>query len=171
MSVIKLLSLQETGPRIEALAKNAKAVQDEIHLIAVSCLAHARDHGDIRPTAQLLNALPNGQRVRGLVTWCRNFSSKKLGIKQDAAKLWVVEIQSERTPEDFKVDEAMNITFADFTVEKDPESVTVESLIRNLSRTANNDEMHKDGKTPKVSPEARAIAAFLVAEYRAKKVA
>jgi hypothetical protein len=164
---MKLLSLQETGPRIEALAKNAKDVQAEIHLIAVSCLAHVRDHGDIRPVASLLNALPNGQRVKALVTWYRNFSSKKLGIKQDAQKLWVVEVQSERTPEDFKVDEAELTTFADFTTEKDPESVTVESLIRNLSRTANNDEMHKDGKTPKVSPEARAIAANLVAHYRA----
>lgn len=166
MSILKLLSLQETGARIEALAISAKNVQDEIHLIAVSCLAHSRDHGDVRPMAQLLNALPNGQRVRGLVAWARNFSSKKLTIKQDAQKLWVVEIQSERVPEDFKVDEACGITFADFTTEKDPQSVTVESLIRNLSRTANNDEMHTDGKTPKVSPEARAIAAKLVAAYR-----
>jgi hypothetical protein len=171
MSAIKLLSLQETGPRIEALAANAKNVQDEIHVISVSCLAHARDHGDVRPFTQLLNALPNGQRVRALVTWARHFSSKKLNIKQDTQKLWVVEIQSERVPEDFKVDEAMGTTFADFTVEKDPESVTVESLIRNLSRTANNDEMHKDGKTPKVSPEARAVAASLVAAYRAKAAA
>jgi hypothetical protein len=166
MITLKLLSLQETGPRIEALAISAKAVQEEIHLIAVSCLAHARDHGDIRPMAQLLNALPNGQRVRGLVAWARNFSSKKLGIKQDDNKSWIVEIQSERVPEDFKVDEAMNTTFADFTTEKDPTSVTVESLIRNLTRTANNDEMHTDGITPKVSLEARAVAAKLLSKYR-----
>lgn len=166
MSLIKLLSLQETGARIEALAISAKNVQEEIHVIGVSCLAHARDHGDIRPMANLLNALPNGQRVRGLVAWARNFSSKKLTIKQDTNKLWVVEIQSERTTEDFKIDDAMAITFADFTAEKDPTTVTVESLIRNLSRTANNDEMHEGTNIPKVSPEARAIAAKLVAAYR-----
>jgi hypothetical protein len=168
---LQLLSLQETGVGIDALKINAEAVQTEIHLIGVSCLAHARDHGDIRPMANLLNALPNGQRVRGLVAWARNFSSKKLSIKQDAQKAWVVEIQSERVPEDFKVDEAEGITYADFTTEKDPTSVTVESLIRNLTRTANNDEMHSDGKTPKVSPEARAIAAKLVAKYREDQVA
>lgn len=170
MSIIKLLSLQETGARIEALAISAKNVQEEIHVVAVSCLAHVRDHGDVRPAMALLNALPNGQRVRGLVAWFRGFSNKKLSIKQDNAKAWVVEVQSERVPEDFKVDESMATTFADYTVEKDPESVTVESLIRNLSRTANNDEMHADGKTPKVSPEARAVAAKLIAAYRAGEV-
>jgi hypothetical protein len=164
---LKLLSLQETGARIDALKKNAADVQAEIHLIGVSCLAHARDHGDVRPMQNLLNALPNGQRVRGLVAWARNFSSKKLSIKQDAQKAWVVEIQSERVPEDFKVDEAEGITYADYTNEKDPTSVTVESLIRNLTRTANNDEFVKGTTVPKVSPEARAVAAKLVAAYRA----
>lgn len=166
MSILKLLSLQETMPRIDALKVSAASVQEEIHLIGVSCLAHARDHGDIRPMAALLNALPLGQRVRGLVAWARNFSSKKLSIKQDAQKSWVIEIQSERVPEDFKVDEAMSITFAEYTAEKDPTSVTLESFIKNLSRTANNDEMHSDGTTPKVSPEARAAAAKLVAFWR-----
>lgn len=169
MSLLKLLSLQETGTRIEALAISAKNVQEEIHLIGVSCLAHARDHGDIRPMQNLLNALPNGQRVRGLVAWARNFSSKKLSMKQDASKAWVVEIQSERVTEDFKVDEAMAITFADYTAEKDPTTVTVESMIRNLSRTANNDELHEGTNVPKVSPEARAEAAKLVAYYRANQ--
>lgn len=168
---LKLLSLQETMPRIAKLGESAKAVQEEIHLIGVSCLAHARDHGDVRPMAALLNALPNGQRVRGLVAWARNFSSKKLSIKQDDKKAWVVEIQSERTELDFKVDEAMGITFADFTAEKDPTAVTVDSFIKNLMRTANNTEMHTDGITPKVTPEARAAAAFLVAKWREKDVA
>lgn len=164
---IKLLSLQETITRITSLGTKAREVQEEIHLLACSSLAHARDHGDIRPMQSLLNALPNGQRVRGLVAWARNFSSKKLSIKQDAQKAWVVEIQSQRTEIDFKVDEAMLTTFADYTNEKDPTSVTVESLIRNLMRTANNDEMHADGITPKVSLEARAVAAKLLSGYRA----
>jgi hypothetical protein len=168
---ITLLSLQETMPRIAKLGESAKAVQEEIHLIAVSCLAHVRDHGDVRPMAALLNALPNGQRVRGLVAWARNFSSRKLAIKQDDKKLWVVEVLSERIAEDFKVDDAMNITFADFTAEKDPTAVTLDSFIKNLSRTANNTEMHKDGITPKVTPEARAAAAYLVSQWRAKQVA
>lgn len=163
---IKLLTQADVLNAIVELGSDATKIEARIHVIAVSTLDHVRAHGDTRGCVALMNALPRGQRVKSLGYWFKHFSSGKLILSIDkTSKLWVAKLNA-RTDEDFKVSEACDLTFADLTVERDPTSVTMESFIRNIERTANNTDMHDGTDIPKVTPEARAVAARLVAFLR-----
>ncbi len=163
-STLTLLTPSEVPAAIVLLASDAASVQARIHLIACSTLDHVRQYGDYRGAVQLMNALPNGQRVKALGHWYRVYSSGKLAFKLDkATKVWDATLAKTREDEDFKIGEAVETTFADLTTERDPVSVTVDSMIRNLTRTATNTDMHDGTDIAKVSPEAREFASKLVA--------
>lgn len=165
MSIV-LLTQADAVKAIDTLAADAKSVQERIHVIACSTLDHARAHGDYTGCLRLLNALPNGQRVKALNTWFTHFSNKKLKFKFDKdSKTWVGEIAKERKDEDFKVAEAMETSFADLTNEVAPRTMTLEGLLKWLERQSNNSDTNADG-TPKVSDDARIAAARLVASGR-----
>jgi hypothetical protein len=167
MSTIQLIGRGEIAARVSKIVTGAQNLQADIHLAACSILDHTREHGDYTAGEALLNGLPNGQRVKALAFWFRHFSNGKLTFKRDeATKLYVGVLQKARDDADFRIDEACETSFADLTNEQEPKSVTVESMVRNLSRSATNAEMHKDGKTPKVTPEARALASKIVAFVR-----
>lgn len=164
MSTIKLLTQAEALEQIPLLATDAASVQERIHVIACSTLDHVRAHGDTRGAVALMNALPKGQRVKALAHWFKAFSTGKLVMKADKATgLWDADLAKKREDGDFNVTGACDVTFADFTIERDPVSVSVDSLIRNMVRTANNTETFDGSDVPKVSPEARAVAAKIVA--------
>jgi hypothetical protein len=163
MSSIKLLTQAEALEQIPLLATDAASVQERIHVIACSTLDHVRAHGDTRGAVALMNALPKGQRVKALAHWFRAFSNSKLLMRADKATgVWAAELAKKREDTDFNVDGACEVTFADFTIERDPVSVSVDSLIRNLVRTANNTDTFDGTDVPKVAPEARAVAAQIV---------
>jgi hypothetical protein len=163
---IQLLTIAEALEQIPLLATDAAAVQTRIHVIACSALDHVRDCGDTRAMVALLNALPKGQRVKALAHWVRSFSNGKLVMKVDkATNLWTADLSKSRAKDgsDFNISGACEITFADFTVERDPVSVTVESLVRNMVRASTNTDKHDGTDIDKVSPEARAVASRIVA--------
>ena len=164
---IKLLTQTEVSEAIPALATNAANVQATIHQIGCSILEHTRQHGDYTGAERLCNALPRGQRVKALAFWFRHFSNGKLtlAVAKDT-KMWVGKLAKDRDFADFDVDSAMETTFADLTSEKDPTTLTLEKFIKGLERTANNDATFDGTSIPKVAPEARAVAATLVAAYR-----
>jgi hypothetical protein len=164
-----LMSQADVVKAIPVLAADAATVQERIHVIACSTLDHVRAHGDTTGCVALCSALPKGQRVKALAHWFKHFSSNKLILTWDK-KLgaWAAKLSKDRSDQDFKVTESMETTFADLTEEREPVSVTVESMLRNLTRNSTNTEMHDDGITPKVDPAARAFAAELIAFARSK---
>jgi hypothetical protein len=168
---MKLLNQAETAKAIKSIRTRAANVQKDIHLCAVSTLAHMRDHGDYTGAVLLMNALPSGQRVKGLAAWYKNFSGGKFTLRQDKKQgnIWVGALQSKadgRVDEDFNVDEAAKITFADFTAEAAPQQVTPDSIKKYLDRLIANDETIKDalGKDqPKVTEAAKQTATQMLA--------
>jgi hypothetical protein len=170
--MIKLMTQGDLMKAIPILAAQARDVQEMIHQCACSALDHVRAHGDTTGFVALLNALPNGQRVKALAYWAAHFSNKKLILQFDKkAKSWTAKLSKERTDEDFKVTEAMETTFADLTEEQEPKSMTVEALIKKLITASTNSENFDGTEIPKVEPAARALAADLVAFIRAKQAA
>lgn len=169
---LTLMTQGDVMKAIPLLAADAASVQERIHLIACSTLDHVRAHGDTTGCVSLLNALPKGQRVKALAFWFKKFSNSKLILTFDKqSKAWVAKLSKQRLDADFDVAAACDTTFADLTDERDPVSVTIESMMRNLERNATNTDMHDDGITPKVEPAARAFAAKLVAFAREQKAA
>jgi len=153
--------------RVDRCVRIAGKVESEIHLIATSILQHTQQHGDYTAGVTLLNGLPRGTRVKALAYWFKHFSNGKLLFKvDDETKLYVGKLDKDRDESDFKIDDAWATTFADLTNEVEPKSLTVEKLIKTLSRNATNSEMHDDGVTPKVTAEARELASKIVAFVR-----
>ena len=159
-----LLNQADTGKLIKSIKGRAASVQADIHQAACSTLAHMRDHGDFTLAVALLNVLPSGQRVKGLAAWYKHFSGGKFTVRQDKAQgnAWVGSLKKDRAATDFLVDEAVQVTFADFTTEREPTQVTAASIIKYLERLVGNEEVLPNG-APKVDPEAIALANKLLA--------
>lgn len=168
---MKLYTQADVLVAIEAIKANARNLQSEIHTCAVSTLDHVRAHGDYRGAIELLNALPNGQRVKGLAAWFRAMSSGAMQLKIDAtSKLWTCTLKQGRVDADFKMAEAEATDYGTFTAETEPKSMTLAQFIKRCETIANDDEVLKDGK-PKVEQEARVAASEVVAFLRKMQIA
>lgn len=170
MSNLKLLTQTDVLVKIALLGDSARELQADIHVCAVSTLDHARVHGDTRGVTALLNALPNGQRVKGLAAWYRAMSSGKIALKVNKeTKQWELTLAQERADADFKMVEAEATDYGAFTAERDPVQMTLVSFIKRIETIANDDEVLPNG-TPKVEPAARIAAAETVAFLRTKQI-
>lgn len=167
---MEILSVSAVTDKVAQIGKSAKALQADIHQVAVSTLDHCREHGDYRGALALVNALPNGQRVKSLIVWFQHFANGKLLFKADkAAGNYTAELKKDRVDSDFNVLAAMEIDFGSFTKEITPKTMTLEAFVKSCESKADNDEVNSDG-TPKVSREARAFAAKCVAMYRGSQI-
>jgi len=168
---VSILSVAECRTAIGEIKGSARSLQDRIHTVAVSCLAHVRDHGDWTLATGLLDVLPNGQRVKALAHWFGHFSNGKAKFSLDKATgAWTCDLAKDRTDGDFDVDGANEVTFADLTTEAEARTMDTKVFEKTMARYANNDKLNKDG-SPKVTPEARALAARVVSLIREGKLA
>ncbi len=160
MTTFTILDQTTCGKKIDRIRKIGSALQNEIHTVAVSTLAHLRDHGDYTLATRLLDALPNGQRVKALAHWYGHFSGGAASFSFDKNAGWSCKLAKVRSPEMFDVDGAYAVSFADLVAEKGYTTLTLAQAIQYLKRKANEDGLNPDG-TPKVSPEARELYAQL----------
>lgn len=161
---IEILTVSAIGEVLDKIATTAKALQSQIHQCAVSALSHTFEHGDFRSVTRLLNALPNGQRVQALAVWFAHFSNNALTIKKASGAFSVV-LDSAKLGDEMArlemLEAAMEQDFGTFTKESKPTALTLEKLIAWVEKKAqaNDDE---------VEPAAKAVAAKLVATYKAE---
>ena len=168
---IKRLTVAEIDSAIAGIRTTGAAYELAVHTCAVQCLILVAEHGDWTKGADLLNAVPKGMRREGLSLWFTHFSNKKLRFQLDKdTQLYRGRLDSERTVADFNIDDANETTFADLTPEPKASTLTLEKLIASIERVANNTKRNADG-SPKVDETARASAAFLVAQFRARQKA
>jgi hypothetical protein len=166
---IRILTAAECSTAIGRIAAGGKSLQARIHTVAVSTLEHARAHGDITLACRLLDALPNGVRVKSLAYWYSHFSNGKLKLSVDKkTNQWKhnPEAFKDRTDADFDIEGADATSFADLTTEKSPETLTVAALEKMLAKVANNNDFFPGTSIPKVEPLAQELAARLVAKLR-----
>lgn len=164
---IAIMALAELSDRIVTLGRSARENQQEAHVLAVAALIHVSAHGDTRPLVQLVNALPKAFRREALCVWASENTDGKLVIRlsKDSgiyeAKLhggWNVEGVID-------IEGADATPFYDLTQEKRPgKTKGIDDLIKQLRGFANNDKTNDDG-SPKVSEQARELAAFLIDKY------
>jgi hypothetical protein len=163
MTTFTILDQAACGKKIDRIRKIGKALQNEIHVVAVSTLSHIRDHGDYTLAVRLLDALPNGQRVKALAHWYGHFSSGAATFSFDKSGGWGAKLLKARTPEMFDIEGAIETSFADLVEEKGYSTLNVAQVVAYLKRKANENGVNPDG-TPKVAPEAREMLATLWVE-------
>ncbi len=166
---LKFVSRSDIHKRVARCVRIGVKVEAEIHILACSILMHTRDHGDYTAGEALLNGLPRGTRVKALAFWFKHFSNGKLTFKVNDENKYVGKLDKDRDEGDFKLDDAVGMTFADLTNEKAPTSVTVQSLLSGIKSKATNAELNDDG-SPKVTPEARDVASKILAFVRDNKL-
>lgn len=163
-----LIDSEKLTKQIARIAKVGKALQAEIHSVAVQTLGHIAAHGDTTLFIRLLNALPNGQRVKALAFWGNHFSGKQVTATFDKeAGAWNAKLVKGWSPEPFDMDGAVATSFADLTAEKGYSTLTMPAFLAMLKRTADKTGQNPDG-TPKVEAKVRAICASLFAELSEK---
>lgn len=162
MTTFTLLDKAECGKRISALRVAGAGYQTEVHICAVSALAHIRDCGDWTLFTDLLGALPTGVRANALAgPWVSRFSGKAVSFTYDKSKgAWVGKMAKAWKPEMFDIEGACKTTFGDFVPEKGYDTMGIIAVISMLKRKANEAGNHPDGR-PKVDPKARELFARL----------
>ena len=155
-----VLSPAICAKKIAKIAKVGSALQAEIHSVGVSVLDHIREHGDYTLATRLLGALPNGQRVKALAAWFREFSGGAAVFSYDASnQCWKCKLDPNRTDEQFRIEEANRVSFADLNPEKGYSTLTLKGFMGYLKRKANEDGTNPDGSV-KVEPAVREAAAL-----------
>jgi len=154
-----IIGMANLRKEIGAIAASAAKLNERIHVCAVSCLAHVRDHGDWTPAALLCDALPKGQRVKALAHWFSHFSNGKLKLRETEHG-YRATLAKDRTAADFDVEGAMAVTFGDLTTERPPSVMTAESLLKVLARKASTREFDTNGQR-KATRASIALAASL----------
>lgn len=167
LTLKNLLTQADLAKKVVEIKTTAHNLQASIELCACSGLDHVRAHGDTTGVLALMNALPNGQRVKALAFWFKKFSNSKLIFTMDKkAKEWKVSLSKQRVDADFDITGAMATSFADLTDERDPKSATVESILKSLISKSTNTENFDGTDIPKVEPAARELTAKLIAYAR-----
>jgi len=59
----------EVSKQIESIARRAKKLDHDIHVVAVSCLHHANKHGDVTLMQKLIESLGKSQRRNAVIAW------------------------------------------------------------------------------------------------------
>ena len=158
MTEVTILSRDDVGTRIEALALSAGQVQAEAHILAVSCLDHIREFGDFRNAAKLVNRLPKSIRREAMAVWFEEFSGKRFVLRLNKDTGLYEGKLKDRVDSDFRIAEGAGTPFWELTQEKRPGSTfTLEKLLATLKSKALNDKLNDDG-TPKVDQAARDLA-------------
>lgn len=160
MTTFNIISQADCQKKIARIKRIGHTLQGEIHAVAVSTLAHIRDHGDYTLAVQLLDALPNGQRVKALAHWYGHFSNGAATFSFDKSGGWGCKLLKARTPEMFDVTGAYMTSFADLVAEKGYTTLNLEQVKAWLKRKANDTGLNPDG-TPRVAEEARDVLAAL----------
>lgn len=164
---IRILTTAECSQAIGRISAAGKVLQARVHTVAVSTLAHIRDHGDTTLAARLLDALPNGQRVNALAFWFGHYSNGKAKFSKDKAGAWKCNLSGERTQADFDIEGADATCFADLTKEKAVETMTLAALEKLLTKIADNgDSFHPGTTIPKYDRKVVIMASRLVASLR-----
>lgn len=145
---VKLTLLDGAGidKTIVSIAKRGKAMDNDIHLVACSIVAHIEKHGDITKVEKLVNAMPQASRKSALKDWflvmakvsydMKNkafvFDKAKVTMQEDAEATPFWEFKPEPEYKPFDIQASINAIIAKATKamergEKVPEA-TVEAL-------------------------------------------
>lgn len=126
----ELVSHNEFPAFVASLRKRSASVDRDTHRAAVSVLAHVRDHGDKTGLKTLIEALPKQSRKLALIAWCNAHCEGAMAVDPKGN----IELVKGRKPEMFRVEEAEQVRFWEFTKEVAPKPVTLTDLVSRLSK-------------------------------------
>jgi hypothetical protein len=129
MEIVLISGKKEIMKAIDGIQRTGKKLDEQIHVCAVSCLAHAEQHGDVTLCTRLAHALPKHSRRKALIYWFTQFGPLTYSEKENQFKV----LKSEKV-KPYEVERASNTPFWDYTPEKNVEPFTVAALLKLVQR-------------------------------------
>ena len=128
----KIKLIRTTGAKLDAL----------IQEVAVGCIEHAAEHGDVRPANQLWDAMPNGSRRNALGMYLCQYGAIRVntGKDKDQARF--------KLKKDFETDaaKAARVMWYSFKPEKDlAEEFNLHGKLQSLLKAYNSLNPRFDG--------------------------
>ena len=159
MATFKLLTgAQAINKAIKSIATRGKKLDQDIHCTAVSVLDHVRQHGDTTVCVSLIDAMPRSGRRKALIHWVNSFAP--IDVRQDKAGKVTAKLKPVRESDgsDFKIADAIDMPFWDFTPEKAVAPMTFERLISYVTKHAGDIEGVTDDEVAAMASALAAVA-------------
>jgi len=165
---MKLYDKSQLTERVARICRVAGKVNDEIHTVLCSIMAHTMNSGDYTAILPLMNGLPKGQRLQAIALWVKHFSGGQLKLALNAkTKIWGGTLKG---PENtawnkdlFDLPGAIAVKFGDFSEEPKPSSFDMEQMIDWLKAKIDSKAKNPDGSY-KVTVGTRELASKLMGE-------
>lgn len=128
--------------RIDSIKRRGKQIDADIHVCAVSALAHAQEHGDVSLCTRLANAMPKSGRRKALIHWFSTFGPVQYHEKKLA--FGMLKGQSLAKHNGFDIEGAEGMPFWELTPEKNPKPTTFEGILAYVEKKVQ--KMQEEGR-------------------------
>ena len=155
------MDIKELSSKIKLIRTNGAKLDALIQAVAVGCIEHAAEHGDVRPANQLWDAMPNGSRRNALGMYLCQYGAIRVntGKDKDQARF--------KFKKDFETDaaKAARVMWYSFKPEKDlAEEFNLHGKLQSLLKAYN--KALSDGQAIKATPDEIQVLESLAAALR-----
>jgi len=148
----KKMDIKQLDKNIKSIKLRGKNLDILIQTTAIGAIVHAMEHGNNTPLTNLVNAMPKSGRKQALIKYLVDHTP--YNWKSDKEKF----TKPKNPKRQFMLEEAKEVPFWEYTVEKEPSAIDVnkaiESLIKRVSKAQEEGREVKNVDTLKLVVEA-----------------
>ncbi len=155
------MDIKQLSSKIKLIRINGAKLDALIQEVAIGCIEHAAEHGDVRPANQLWDAMPNGARRNALGMYLVEYGAMRINTGKDK------EQSRFKYQKDFETDvtAARAVMWYSFKPEKDlSEEFNLSGKLQSLLKAYN--KALSDGQSIKASPDEIQVLESLAAALR-----
>ena len=158
------MDIKQLNNKIKLIRTNGAKLDALIQDVAIGCIEHAAEHGDVRPANQLWEAMPNGARRNALGMYLCQYGAIRVNTgkdKEQARFKFKKEFETDITA-------ARAVMWYSFKPEKDlAEEFNLSAKLQGLLKAYN--KALSDGQAIKASPDEVKILESLAAALRVQE--
>ena len=158
------MDIKQLSSKIKLIKSNGAKLDALIQDVAIGCIEHAAEHGDVRPANQLWDAMPNGSRRNALGMYLCQYGAIRVNTGKDK------EQSRFKFKKEFETDvtAARAVMWYSFKPEKDlAEEFNLSGKLQSLLKAYN--KALSDGQAIKATPDEIQVLASLASVLRVQE--
>ena len=158
------MDIKQLSSKIKLIKTNGAKLDALIQDVAIGCIEHAAEHGDVRPANQLWEAMPNGSRRNALGMYLVEYGAIRVNTGKDKEQARF------KFQKDFETDitKARAVMWYSFKPEKDlAEEFNLSGKLQSLLKAYN--KALSEGVAIKATPDEIQVLAALAAALRVQE--
>ena len=158
------MDIKQLSSKIKLIKSNGAKLDALIQEVAIGCIEHAAEHGDVRPANQLWDAMPTGARRNALGMYLCQYGAMRVntGKDKEAARF--------KFQKDFETDvtAARAVMWYSFKPEKDlAEEFNLSGRLQGVLKAYN--KALSDGQAIRATPDEIQVLESLAAALRVQE--